>query len=608
MQMAASRMNSNPFTPDLVRRYFEARLPDYKWSGRPQISTRCPFHDDSTASFSLNLDEGVWCCHAGCGNGGILDFEEKFSGCDRDAAKAAVSELLEMTLGPESEPPEAIYLYRDAPGRVVFRKLRYPGKKFVCERPAVNGKGWTFGLEGVQARPLYNLPELVCASYAIITEGEKDANRLVAADLAQFDPDGLPLAVTCNFDGAAPGHWRPEYGPYFSGKQVTIFPDNDLTGREHALACARGIYPFAAGVKIVTLPDLPEHGDVSDYLNSGHTVEDLIREIADTPQWFPNQAAPSRFKSVVEIRAAGSARAEWVIPFFCERSATTSLSAKIKTGKSSLIMSGCKAVLTGGTFLGQPCLAGPVVMVSEMAGAALTAALDRADLQDGEGLRILTPADAFGLTWPQIIASAVEECRRVSARLLVIDTLNFFGGLTSDPDENSASKMLQVMRPLQEAANQGWAIWFAVHERKSGGDVSDAARGSSAVGGVADILMSLRRPEGRHRSDSIRKIAAISRFPQTPSELTVDLGPDGQYTALGGSDAVTRDRATQAILAALPFFADTAKTILVLQEETGETRTTIRRVLKELKATRTGTGEKGNPFKYHRREIGGSEQ
>jgi hypothetical protein len=104
----------------------------------------------------------------------------------------------------------------------------------------------------------------------------------------------------------------------------------------------------------------------------------------------------------------------------------------------------------------------------------------------------------------------------------------------------------------------------------------------------------------------MRKIEVIYRFPQT-QDLVIDWGPDNSYSVVGTSDAAIRDRATQAILDALPFFADTAKTILVLQEETGETRTTIRRVLKELKATRTGTGDKGSPFKYHRREIGGSE-
>jgi hypothetical protein len=604
LQVAKARMNSNPFHPEQVRRYFDARLPGYKWNGRPQISARCPFHDDSTASFSLNLDEGVWCCHAGCGSGGILDFEERFSGCDHGTAKAAVSNLLEMDLGPDSEPPEATYTYRDAVGRVVFRKLRFAGKTFRCEQPAASGRGWASGLASVQAKPLYNLPEVIRATYVIVVEGEKDADRLAAENLAQFSPDGLPLAITTNFDGAAPGHWRPEYGPYFAGKQVTIFPDNDQTGREHAMACARGIYAFAAGVKIVNPPGLPEHGDVSGYLDAGHSAEELIAEIGNAPAWRPDAAELDLFTPLVEIVSQGAKQAEWVIGRYVERSAITCMSAKIKYGKSSLLLSASRAVLEGRDFLGQPAARGPVVMVSEMSGNALIAGLQRAGLESQDGLWIVGPHKLFGLSWAQIVAAAAEKCRKTNAVLLAFDTLGWAAHLTGT-QENDAGTMMEVYRPLQQIAGSGFAIWTLAHERKSGGEVGDAARGSSAAGGCADILMSLGKPEGNHRSETIRKISAIGRFPETPSDLVIDWTPANEYVVVGNSDAVVRDRATQAILDALPFFADNAKTILVLREETSESRRTIQRVLKELKAVRTGTGTTGDPFKYHRREIGG---
>jgi hypothetical protein len=293
------------------------------------------------------------------------------------------------------------------------------------------------------------------------------------------------------------------------------------------------------------------------------------------------------------------------VPGYVEKTGMTSLGSKIKCGKTSFILSAVKAIVTGGCFLGQQVTRGPVVLLTEMTGAALVAALNRAALshcQDYEDVRFLCPSDAYGLDWPATVAIAVEECRRVSARLLIVDTLNWWAQLSGD-DENSAGKMLEAMRPLQAATGQGWGVWFAVHERKSGGEVSDAARGSSAVGGVADCLMSLRRPEGNH-SETIRKISSISRFPETPGELVIDW--NGEYFVVGNSDAVIRDRATQAILAALPVFESSAKTVRVLQEDTGESRRTIQRVLKELKAARIGDGEKTSPFKYWRR-AGGEE-
>jgi hypothetical protein len=603
---------STIFHPDQIRRYFESRLPDFRFNGHSQVSIRCPLHDDSNPSFTINFDKGVWFCHTGCGGGGLLRFEELFSKCDHEQAKANVGELLGMPFDSEEQSGtlEATYFYHDQNRKLVFRKLRYKtadgGKTFVCEAPAANGKGWVKNLKDVPIKPLYRLPELIRASCVVIAEGEKCVDRLMGINLGELDPDTLAVTATCNFDGAGPGKWKPEYSSWFKGKAVVILPDNDEPGEAHALAIASGIFPYAASVRICHLPDLPEKGDICDYLTT-HTPDEAVAEILKAPLWQPAASALSRYQSVVEIRAKGSGKTEWILPFFVARSASTCCSAKIKAGKSSWINAGIKALLTGGTFLGQPVISGPVVLVSEMAGAALIAALDRAGLNDGEGLRILQPHDAFGLTWPQIVASAVEECQRVNAVLLVIDTLNWFAGLIADPDENSAAKMLEVMRPLQAATNQGWGILFAVHERKSGCDVSDAARGSSAVGGVADILMSLRRPDGNHHSETIRKISSISRFPETPTELVIDWTLDNEYAVVASGDAVTRDRANQRILDVLPFFGDQAKTILVLQEETNESRRTIQRVLKELKAARSGTGEKGDPFKYFRRENGGGQ-
>ena len=34
-----------------------------------EFNVKCPFHDDRTPSLSINIDKGVWVCHAGCGKG-----------------------------------------------------------------------------------------------------------------------------------------------------------------------------------------------------------------------------------------------------------------------------------------------------------------------------------------------------------------------------------------------------------------------------------------------------------------------------------------------------------------------------------------------------------
>ena len=597
----SAAMTSNSvlsFNPDQCRIYFESRMPGVRFNGNAAVMAHCPFHDDARKSLSLDFDKGCWYCHAGCGNGGIVAFEEKLSHCDRATARANVAKLLGVTLG---SGPIAIYEYRDALGKLVFRKLRYPDKTFRCQRPAADGKGWIDDLGGIERKPLYREPELICATYVVIVEGEKDCDRLVSLKLAQYDPAGLPVAITCNFDGAGPSKWRREHNPYFTGKNVVIIPDNDEPGREHALAVARGIAPFAAEVKMLYLPGLPEHGDVSDFLDAGHGAPELLVAIEAASPWteLESDAPAPRFKTIAEIVAQSAEKAEWILPHIVERTALTQLAAKIKAGKTSFMMSAIRALITGSPFLGQPTKRGSVVMVSEQSGSSYFEALNRACLIGLDGMTVMQRHDTFGLDWPGIVAAAVAECERTDAVLLIIDTLSQLAGLTGD-DENSAGKMLTAMRPLQTACGRGFGVWYSVHERKSGGEVADSARGSSAAGGVADILLSLRRPEGNHgQQDSIRKISSISRFSETPSELVVNWDSvAGEYIILGDSDAAIFDRATVAIMRALPATEIAAKSVPLLREETGESTTTIRRALREIEASRVGDGEKGSPFRY----------
>jgi hypothetical protein len=44
----------------------------------------CPFHDDHNPSFGVKLtsERGLWCCHAGCGKGDMVEFHQRLTGLD----------------------------------------------------------------------------------------------------------------------------------------------------------------------------------------------------------------------------------------------------------------------------------------------------------------------------------------------------------------------------------------------------------------------------------------------------------------------------------------------------------------------------------------------
>jgi CHC2 zinc finger len=180
-------------TPQQSRQYFEFRLSGQRFTGQgDEQKTRCPFHDDRTPSLSVNFEKGAWCCHAGCGNGGILDFEERFSKCDRDTAKRNVSEILGEQVFATSEQPVAVYPYHDAQGKMLFEKRRYEPKRFVQCKP--NGKGGYEYKLGDIRKPLYRLP---CRSFwSRSTLSSARAKKTATTFLRRSKEKGLPQLPT----------------------------------------------------------------------------------------------------------------------------------------------------------------------------------------------------------------------------------------------------------------------------------------------------------------------------------------------------------------------------------------------------------------------------
>jgi 5S rRNA maturation endonuclease (ribonuclease M5) len=223
---------------------------------------RCPVHDDRKASLSLNIgDNGrlLWNCHAGCDQHTVLEgLRARGVLVNGDARKAEPD--------PGRIPRPRIvkaYDYLDENSAMLFQVVRFDPKDFRQRRS--NGKGdWIWDLDGVR-RVLYRLPEILVAEEAVVVEGEKDADRL----------HSLGFVATTSPQGA--GKWRPEYAQTLADKQVTIIPDSDGPGRQHARAVAASLLGKAASVRLL---DLKGAKDASAWLDAGHTADELRELIA----------------------------------------------------------------------------------------------------------------------------------------------------------------------------------------------------------------------------------------------------------------------------------------------------------------------------------------
>ena len=97
---------------------------------------------------------------------------------------------------------------------------------------------------------------------------------------------GLGLIATTN-SGGSNAQWLEEYSFVLRNRKIIIIPDNDEPGRKHALKIAQSLYQVGCKSKVLVLPDVQEKGDVSDWLNAGHTKAELIELAKVCPKWRP---------------------------------------------------------------------------------------------------------------------------------------------------------------------------------------------------------------------------------------------------------------------------------------------------------------------------------
>ena len=309
------------------------------------------------------------------------------------------------------------------------------------------------------------------------------------------------------------------------------------------------------------------------------------------------------FRTLSEVSRDVPSRPIWIAAPWIVAGSITELDGKVKSaGKTTFLTHLCSAVVDGIPFMGYPTRKTPIVYLSEQPPVSFMEAAKLAGLVRKQNFHVLFWRDTVGVSWQQTVSAAVKECKRLKAKLLIIDTIGQFTELSGDT-ENNAGDALEAMRPLQLAATDGLAIVIVRHERKSGGEVGVAGRGSSAYPGAVDVVLSIRRPDGAARP-SLRVIHARSRFPQVPDELMIELTAEG-YKSLGSVKKVAAHEAEAAILAAVPTGKAAALTLDEMKKDRSVARSTAQRVLESLSAqgvvVRRGLGKKNDPYRYYRK-------
>jgi len=236
-----------------------------------ELTCLCPFHTESTPSFTVTPSKSLFYCF-GCGvNGSVIDLVMKL---DRLSSAKAMAKLTGENPPQPPEPKtaitfggkeEKIYKYLDETGELLYEVVRYNPKGF-RQRHYVNGNV-VWSMDGVRRVP-YNLPTVLNTNKVWIVEGEKDADKL----------GDHGIVATCNVGGA--GKWMEGYSDFLKGKDVILCGDNDEPGKKHIAGVLDSLAGKVKSARVVTIPS--PYKDVSDFLST-NTVEHFhaLLDLAD---------------------------------------------------------------------------------------------------------------------------------------------------------------------------------------------------------------------------------------------------------------------------------------------------------------------------------------
>jgi putative DNA primase/helicase len=391
----------------------------------------------------------------------------------------------------------ATYLYTDASGcRVAYRVARFEPKGFLPQHPTEAG-AWANGFASEERVPLRGaLPRPAPGRGAAWREGLRQALGGRPAD----DDHGR----------------RREVLP-----QACRHLDNDDDGRAYAAEVAGSLVAVGAGVRLVELPGLPAKGDVSDWLDAGHTVEELRELVKVAPRWEPPTAEDAdtgdQRRPNLQLVPASSVKPERVSWAWDQR---------IPVGMASLIVgqgglgkslqlcwlaAGWSRGTVPGDFHGTP-VDVAIASAEDHRQAVILPRLLAAGA-DLSRIHFIEQINADGDADDIAINGEVDALERVlvagAVRVLLIDTV--IAHIPAQHDTYNEQRVRAVLKPLKKMAERNDQVVLGVMHlnRRETRDVLTRISGSGGFGNLArSVLLFAPDPDD---PDGLTRILAIGK-------------------------------------------------------------------------------------------------
>ena len=270
--LSSSSDTSNQLVDSPILTRVLTALNDVRPCGEGCYMACCPAHEDHDPSLSIRDANGTvrLHCFAGCQTRDVLAALHLAPG-DLRSLHDDLLGAAETTANVCGGTVEDIYEYENGEGKPVFAVARFTtpdgGKTY---RPFhAEAGGWKVG-DPEGSLPLYHLRRLGNESPVYVVEGEKCAEAAWS----------IGLTATTSAHGAESPR-KTDWAP-LAGHEVIILPDNDSPGQKYAKEVAKILQKLnASSVKVVQLPDLPESGDIVDFIaaRQGQEPEAIAQEI-----------------------------------------------------------------------------------------------------------------------------------------------------------------------------------------------------------------------------------------------------------------------------------------------------------------------------------------
>jgi hypothetical protein len=345
---------------------------------------------------------------------------------------------------------------------------------------------WSYQRRSADTNVLYcneEIEEAISVENTIlVVEGEKDADRLWS----------IKIPATCNAHGASEPDkkpkWTSEHSEQLRDADIVVIPDHDPAGYAHAETICRMSVGIAKRVRRLDLakhwPECPKGGDISDWLDAGHSRKELDALIEKAPDW---QDKDIRFKLIRFNQLQRSTAPPYLIVGLIPLGGLIVIWGPPKCGKSFWTFDAVMHVALGWPYRGRKVRQGAVVYLSLEGNTRFADRIDafrqRHGVTDAPFYLVIDRTDLVK-DHAELIAAIKTDS--VKPAVVVIDTLNrsIAGSESKDEDMSAYIKAADAVR---EAFNCAVIIIHhcGIDERRP--------RGHTSLGGAVDAQLAVKR-------------------------------------------------------------------------------------------------------------------